>query len=174
MKIVTFISIILLAGIATCQTPNQNLEEIQIIPFPDKIEYSNGIFKASNFVISEEDNNKYPFLKEVFKSSIISLNTEQRVNLNIFEDETLESQSYQLKIDENNINIKFSTPGALHACISTIHQLLELHNGQLPTVNIHDTAKFDYRGMHLDVGRHMFSIEEIKKYLDYLHFYKYN
>jgi len=174
MKIISLISIILMAGIATCQTPNQNLKEIQIIPFPDKVDYSNSIFKASSFIISEKDDNEYPFLKQAFKNSKLSLSRGKDANLNIFKDEALKSNSYQLDVDKNNISIKFSSLSALHSCISTIKQLLALHDNQLPTVNIYDSAKFDYRGMHLDVGRHMFSVEEIKKYLDYLHFYKYN
>lgn len=174
MKIISLISIILMAGIAACQTPNQNLKKNQIIPFPDKVDYSNGIFKASSLIISEKDDNEYPFLKQVFKNSKLNLNTGKDSNLNIFKDEALKSDSYQLNIYENSISIKFSTLGALNSSISTIKQLLALHDDQLPTVNIKDSAKFNYRGMHLDVGRHMFSVEEIKKYLDYLHFYKYN
>ena len=37
-----------------------------------------------------------------------------------------------------------------------------------PSVNITDYPRFDYRGMHLDVARHMFTIEEVKTFIDIL------
>ena len=36
----------------------------------------------------------------------------------------------------------------------------------IPTVEIKDTPQFKYRGMHLDVARHMYSVDFIKKYID--------
>lgn len=44
----------------------------------------------------------------------------------------------------------------------------------LPAVEIRDAPRFAYRGMHLDVGRHFFPVEFIKKYIDLLAFYKFN
>ena len=39
---------------------------------------------------------------------------------------------------------------------------------ELPAVEINDSPRFGYRGMMLDVGRHMFSMDEIKTYIDML------
>ena len=39
---------------------------------------------------------------------------------------------------------------------------------ELPAVEINDSPRFSYRGMMLDVGRHMFSMDEIKTYIDML------
>lgn len=44
----------------------------------------------------------------------------------------------------------------------------------LPSVEIIDYPRFSYRGMHLDVVRHMFPLAYIKKYIDYLTFHKFN
>lgn len=44
----------------------------------------------------------------------------------------------------------------------------------LPCVSIEDYPRFKYRGMHLDVGRHFFSVDFIKKYIDYIALYKMN
>lgn len=38
----------------------------------------------------------------------------------------------------------------------------------LPAVTIKDYPRFSYRGMHLDVSRHFFPIEFVKKYIDLL------
>ena len=44
----------------------------------------------------------------------------------------------------------------------------------LPTLKIIDYPRFPYRGMHLDVVRHFFPVDFIKKYIDYLALHKLN
>lgn len=44
----------------------------------------------------------------------------------------------------------------------------------IPAVSIVDYPQFSYRGMHLDVVRHIFPVSYIKKYIDYLTFHKFN
>lgn len=59
----------------------------------------------------------------------------------------------------------------------TLLQLLPLKKEQslsIQPVLITDYPRFDYRGMHLDVVRHFFSIDYVKKYIDYLAFHKLN
>ena len=41
-------------------------------------------------------------------------------------------------------------------------------------VSISDSPRFPYRGLHLDVGRHFFPVEFIKKYIDLMAMYKLN
>ena len=41
-------------------------------------------------------------------------------------------------------------------------------NIELPSVTINDYPRFAYRGMHLDVSRHFFTVDSIKKYIDIL------
>jgi hexosaminidase len=44
----------------------------------------------------------------------------------------------------------------------------------LPPVSITDEPRFAWRGMHMDVGRHFFPVEDIKKFIDWLAFHKLN
>jgi hexosaminidase len=41
-------------------------------------------------------------------------------------------------------------------------------------MKIEDQPKFAWRGMHLDVCRHFFTVDEVKQYIDYLAMYKLN
>ena len=56
--------------------------------------------------------------------------------------------------------------------IQTLRKSVSVHEGagavELPAVEINDSPRFGYRGMMLDVGRHMFSMDEIKTYIDML------
>ena len=45
---------------------------------------------------------------------------------------------------------------------------------EVPCVHIDDAPRFSYRGMHLDVARHFFSVDEVKRYIDLLAMHKLN
>jgi hexosaminidase len=44
----------------------------------------------------------------------------------------------------------------------------------IPAINISDSPRFQYRGMHLDVARHFMPVSFVKKYIDLLAQYKFN
>ncbi|MEG0519421.1 MAG: beta-N-acetylhexosaminidase [Bacteroidales bacterium] len=62
-----------------------------------------------------------------------------------------------------------STSTSASAFTPTLAETLEI-----PCVKIEDEPRFEYRGMHLDVVRHIFSVEYLKKYIDYLALHKMN
>ena len=74
-------------------------------------------------------------------------------------------------------------PGFLHG-MQTLRQLLpaqilagepvESHSWEIPCLEISDSPAFAWRGIHLDVGRHMFPLAFVKKLIDALAFYKFN
>ncbi len=86
-------------------------------------------------------------------------------------------EMYLFTAKNNQITIKAKdVPGMVHG-IETLMQLLPLtkiESASVPSVVINDYPRFDYRGMHLDVSRHFFPVDYIKKYIDYLTFYKFN
>ncbi|MGH2647850.1 MAG: beta-N-acetylhexosaminidase, partial [Ginsengibacter sp.] len=70
---------------------------------------------------------------------------------------------------------------ALFYGIQTLLQLLPADKDSvnedhysIPQLTIIDYPRFQYRGMHLDVGRHFFGVDEVKKYIDYLAYHKFN
>ncbi|MFC0514340.1 family 20 glycosylhydrolase [Mucilaginibacter angelicae] len=92
------------------------------------------------------------------------------------------SEGYKLDITLSGITIKAKeAAGAFHA-VETIRQLLPvaLETGavqktlSLPVVSIEDEPAYEWRGMHLDVSRHFFSISYLKKFIDRMALYKMN
>ena len=88
-----------------------------------------------------------------------------------------------MDISESKIDIQAGSPRAAFYAFQTLRQLLptdfdKLNSGeamwQIPCVRIEDQPRFEYRGMHLDVGRHYFSVEFVKKYIDILAMFKMN
>ena len=83
---------------------------------------------------------------------------------------------YKLHIDKDGVNIAAPDNTGIFYGVQTLLQLIEEHKEELklPYLEIEDYPKFDYRGMHLDVSRHFYTIDQVKNYLDYLAAYKYN
>ncbi len=91
------------------------------------------------------------------------------------------SESYNLTVTGKKITISGAEPKDVFWGIQTLLQLIpaERHGGgsftiAIPRVNIYDYPAFGYRGMHLDVGRHFFDVDFVKKYIDYIAMQKFN
>ncbi|MEL7120284.1 MAG: beta-N-acetylhexosaminidase [Bacteroidota bacterium] len=88
-------------------------------------------------------------------------------------------ESYKLVITQKGVLLQGKTVEACFRGLQTLLQLIAQQTGQdslieIPCVYIEDKPSFNYRGMHLDVARHFFSVESVKKYIDVLAFYKMN
>jgi hexosaminidase len=106
------------------------------------------------------------------KSSIAS--DEKSANTIVKIDTSLAEDSYQLNVEKDKINILASDKASLQYAIVSLSQMISLGGFPLPIAEIKDSPKFKYRGMHLDVARHFFGVDDVKKYLDYMAYYKFN
>ncbi|SIT92504.1 beta-N-acetylhexosaminidase [Pontibacter indicus] len=87
------------------------------------------------------------------------------------------AEMYTLTVSGKDVTIRAKDTGGMVYGIQTLLQLFPLkqvREVKIPDVQIKDYPRFAYRGMHLDVVRHMFPVEFIKKYIDYLSFHKLN
>lgn len=78
-------------------------------------------------------------------------------------------EAYQLKVDASQVVISSSSEAGVFYGIQTLRKAVDVAEGsnvELPAVEINDQPRFGYRGMMLDVGRHFFSMDEIKTYID--------
>jgi hexosaminidase len=99
----------------------------------------------------------------------------------------LEKEGYKLWVRGSGVEIKAASPAGLFYGVQTLYQMLppEIFGDpeklagispelQVPCVEITDKPSFSWRGMHLDVSRHFFPKEFIKKYIDLIAFHKMN
>lgn len=93
------------------------------------------------------------------------------------------SEGYELAISKNRVLIKANSPAGLFYGTQTLRQLLpsaiEKNSKQDNTWSvaagtIKDKPEYAYRGSMLDVARHFFEVDEVKKYIDYISYYKMN
>ena len=78
-------------------------------------------------------------------------------------------EAYQLKVDASQVVISSPSEAGVFYGIQTLRKAVDVAEGsnvELPAVEINDQPRFGYRGMMLDVGRHIFSMDEIKTYID--------
>lgn len=87
------------------------------------------------------------------------------------------SGGYTLTVSSDGVLIEGNDASGVFYGVQTLIQLLPLRAGVvplLPAVKITDYPRFQYRGMHLDVVRHFFPVEFIKRYIDMLARHKLN
>jgi hexosaminidase len=106
------------------------------------------------------------------------------LNINPTPDPKLGSEGYVLKVTESIATITANTAAGLFYGVQTFRQLLpdeiesttktENIKWQAPAVEITDYPRFAWRGLMLDVSRHFFTKEEVKRFIDDMVKYKYN
>ncbi len=110
------------------------------------------------------------------------------------------AESYELEVTRRGAELEAAAPAGVYYGLRTLGQLIPglgprvgaggasapganpatasatdaLSPWSIPAVEIEDVPRFPYRGMHLDVGRHFFGVEFVKRYVDLLAAYKMN
>ncbi len=129
-----------------------------VIPAPQQITYKQGFYD-----VTERDNDLDSAIKFIELSSYETI---------------LGIEGYILDVDTNQIKVSANTKIGLMYAITTIRQVMTTDSATghlfIPCAKVVDYPKYAYRGMHLDVSRHFFSVEVIKRYLDELARLKYN
>lgn len=98
---------------------------------------------------------------------------------------TLGQEGYKLSVSTNGIRLESATTSGFFYGFTSLKKLLpacvaagvkddKVTTYGLPLVQITDRPRFPYRGFMLDVARHFFSVQEVKKMLDVMAIYKLN
>ena len=168
--------------------------KISIIPQPLKIEEASGVFELSpetKIKVSKKMLKVGKYLQESIRHEtgfLLTLeegedHTPVRGEIFLVLIETkpdLGNEGYLLEISRNGIVIKAPKAVGIFYGIQTLKQLiLPSQHGRkdiwvLPAVKIQDKPRFKWRGMMLDVGRHLYPVSFIKKFIDTLAMHKMN
>lgn len=152
-----------------------------LIPKPKKVSVGKEKFAFSKLNISSQDTSaEASYLKKEWLSAggkkLAETNKKATVKLVIDPMWKDNEEAYKLQVNETGVDITAGSRHGLFNGIQTLLQLQEEHQGnkKLPYLQINDAPAFAYRGMHLDVSRHFFSVDEVKRFLDYIASYKMN
>ncbi len=111
-------------------------------------------------------------------------NAQVKLILNKNIDSKLKKEGYSLSVTPKAVTIKANDAAGLFYGVQTLLQLFpkEIESNEvikntqwkIPCVEIIDYPRFEWRGLMLDVTRHFFTKEEVKKFIDDMVRYKYN
>jgi hexosaminidase len=96
------------------------------------------------------------------------------------DDKELGEEGYELIITEDLIKLQANTPAGIFLGVQTLAQLVPIqgetsgYQGRIATGTIRDYPTYAWRGSMLDVARHFFSVEDVKRYIDLISYYKMN
>ncbi|MFI5153706.1 MAG: beta-N-acetylhexosaminidase [Chitinophagales bacterium] len=85
--------------------------------------------------------------------------------------------AYRMEVNGKQVYIAGDNVEAVFYGIQSLIQLLPVKSSQslvIPQLKIEDRPRFAYRGLHLDVGRHFFSVDYVKRYIDFIALHKMN
>ena len=173
----------------------EKLDKVDIIPMPQEITVGNDVINLDNFnTISYKEEQ----LKEHVEAFAAQLKVSSGIELQVkaagdaagdgeiwFGTEAnLPAEGYTLTTSEKRIEIKSSEFGGSLYGLQTLLQLLPREyfasslqsnvEWTIPVVEINDKPLLGHRGYMLDIARHFFNKEEVKKILDIMVLYKMN
>ncbi|PZR40689.1 MAG: beta-N-acetylhexosaminidase [Azospira oryzae] len=105
------------------------------------------------------------------------------IYIQLASDPALGAEGYQLTITSELITLSANQPAGLFYGVQTLRQLLpaaiesssvQKTSWEIATGTIHDYPQYAWRGSMLDVARHFFSVEDVKRYIDLIAAYKMN
>ncbi|GAA4300822.1 family 20 glycosylhydrolase [Nibribacter koreensis] len=187
---------LLLVAMPTALVGQTQLNRYHLIPYPSSV-----VPQFGNFTISAQTKLVLPAESKVFEKEAKQLqdllanhfgkplreSKKEGTNsiLLKFDQDITAPEGYMLFISQDQAVVSAREPAGMFRAVQTIRQLLppsiekpavasSRQALSLPTVQIIDAPSFAWRGMHLDVSRHFFTKEYLKKYIDLLALYKFN
>jgi len=162
-----------------------------IIPVPASLKKGTGTFVFSQLTTIRADKTtdkailylKGFLLNNHFKNKILTYNPKTTkaskgtmVVLTSNGSEGIPNEGYKLTVTPDKITIIGKNAGLFYD-IQILIQMFPADNQdnvKINAVTIEDSPRFGYRGMMLDVSRHFFNVQEVKKVIDILASYKIN
>ena len=163
-----------------------------IIPYPTELVPATGSFvisPATSIVAAASFKNEAAILNQLLANSLGKKLKQSAVaggkSISLKYDGSIKAEEgYKLSITPAKVTIAASTATGMFMGVQTLRQLLPASAERaglkaasslsLPAVTINDAPVYAYRGMHLDVSRHFFSIGYLHKFVDLLALYKFN
>lgn len=118
-----------------------------------------------------------------FRLPVVTDGDGPAITLDLRDDAELGEQGYRLEVTRAGVSLTAASPAGLFSGVQTLRQLLpaDVENRQpvdrpwvLPGGTVTDLPRFAYRGTMLDVARHFFDAETVKRFVDRAAQYKIN
>ena len=192
MKIKHFLPLLLLLGSNEMLTA----QEIALTPQPAHLTVKDGRFEFGNQLKAKVAPYQGDSIRMVFESfkkelqeatgiKVSSTQKEAKARIILDLNPQLPAEAYKLNVSKELVRIEASRPAGFYYALQTLKQLMPRNvmagvatsdhsQWSLPSVEIEDAPRFEWRGFMLDEGRHFFGKDEIKRVIDMMAIYKMN
>ena len=186
----TFIILSVLLAAAACAP--KNVQTINVVPYPNDVQVKPGGFCVAGAGVKYDAaaDERTKSLIDAFAqqlslvTGVESAVSETNGEIAFILDAEMPHEAYTLNVTKKGVEVKASGLNGFNYAIQTIKQMLPVEvfgkaaaadkEWTLPCVKINDAPRFGYRGLHMDVSRHFFDMDEVKRYLDIMEVHKLN
>ncbi|MFI3262083.1 MAG: family 20 glycosylhydrolase [Rikenellaceae bacterium] len=168
---------------ASCSDTN-TVQELQLIPMPNSMAMGSGSFNLNQSANIFADTDELKAIAELISASNGgSFGVSQSCDnceIRLVIEPMGSEEAYSLFVDKGGVTIKSATAQGVFYGAQTLIQMLEddrldtKGGWKLPYVDINDAPRYGYRGLHIDLSRHFYPVEFIKKCVDLAAHYKLN
>nr|MDQ6933489.1 beta-N-acetylhexosaminidase [Candidatus Eremiobacteraeota bacterium] len=169
-------------------TPRQRIQEMSIVPRPREIQETPGSFAwpartriaASTAVERDVAALLSDYLhSQSMQAELASAGDPAEIHLRAAAnaDPQLGSEGYALHITPRGITMVANAGAGLFYALQTLEQMTHArspHTLDTPAATIEDWPAYRWRGVHLDVSRHFYTVPIVKRYIDVAAHYKLN
>ena len=182
MKKIFLGALFICSALLSCTSPELPTAKYQVVPLPQEIieEAGDGfVLDNSTCIVYSGDaemKRNAELLAEYIKEktnlelTVTDVAAEGAIILAVGEAGE-NAEGYSLTVDAKGVNITGASPAGVFYGMQTLRKALPITEGGkigLPAVTINDYPRFSYRGAHLDVSRHFFTTDSIKRFVDML------
>lgn len=160
-----------------CSPRETGVATYEIIPRPDLAEQHRmapfELTRATAIIAPEGLEREAEFLREYIRLSTgIRLHEEGTgAPIRLEESAALEHEAYRIEVTTHQVTIYGGSSSGIFYGIQALRKMLptgEFGRVEIPSGRLEAAPRFGYRGMHLDVCRHFFDEEFVKRYIDLL------
>lgn len=165
---------------------------VNLTPAPANMTVGTGVFRipagmkiTAQDLTPEMQSEVTKFISDFNKSTGLGIGEGKNGRMTVRLNKEIATEGYNLDVTAKGIVLEASSPAGLFYGLQTIKKILPANvmagtnyprqkSYELPVVSIQDRPAYGYRGFMLDVSRHFFTADEIKRMLDVMSYYKLN
>ncbi|RTE53573.1 beta-N-acetylhexosaminidase [Arenibacter aquaticus] len=169
----------------SCVQKKVEIGKVAIIPLPEKQLVGTGHFEINEGTSVTVETDAQMALANLFFDEFTTVSGWMpKVNIGgdgdivFITEPTMAAEAYNLEVTPENIKIIAGSEAGFFYALQSLKQLLPVsfYSGKLqpnivwgiPSVRIQDKPAFEWRGYMLDVSRHFFDKQQVKKVLDFM------
>lgn len=177
-----YVGLLAMTGVLISCGDNKEMADYRIIPLPQEVvATSNGefvmdsgtkiIYPGGNEMMQRNAQFLAGYLKKATDADYaIEAGTEGKGNILLSLGLTAENpEAYQVDVTSDGVTITGASEAGVFYGIQTLRKSISPVKNSTPVlaaVQIKDYPRFSYRGVHFDISRHFFTVDEAKSYID--------